>query len=238
MIKFFRRIRQNLLTENKIGKYLLYAGGEIMLVMIGILLALQLNNWNQDRIDRISERKLLANIHRDFIANKQQFDTVKLYNYQNIAALENIISLFPVQGDTAKIRVLFEHHSNIKGITYNPYSSTVNAIINSNSLELIQNEKLQEYLVSWKDVLEDYQEEEVGYFKMLNDHYWPYFTDAFDYTGRDIELTTASASTIKFQNMVISRKDYINGIIESIENDLIEHHINEIIRLTARKVEG
>ncbi len=46
MIKLFRRVHQRLLTENKIGGYVFYAIGEIVLVMIGILLALQLNNWN------------------------------------------------------------------------------------------------------------------------------------------------------------------------------------------------
>jgi len=47
MIKFFRKIRQKLLTENKFSKYLIYAIGEIILVVIGILIALQINNWNQ-----------------------------------------------------------------------------------------------------------------------------------------------------------------------------------------------
>ncbi|MBC2838607.1 hypothetical protein [Robiginitalea sp. SC105] len=50
MIKFFRRIRQNLLSEGKTGKYLKYAIGEIFLVIIGILLALQIDNWNSERI--------------------------------------------------------------------------------------------------------------------------------------------------------------------------------------------
>ncbi len=49
MITFFRRIRQRLLTQNKVSKYLLYAIGEIVLVVIGILIALQINNWNEDR---------------------------------------------------------------------------------------------------------------------------------------------------------------------------------------------
>ena len=49
MIKFFRKIRQNLLMENKTGQYFKYAIGEIVLVVIGILIALQINNWNDNR---------------------------------------------------------------------------------------------------------------------------------------------------------------------------------------------
>ena len=57
MIKFFRKIRQNLLVENKTGKYLKYAIGEIVLVVIGILIALQINNWNENRKDNFVELK-------------------------------------------------------------------------------------------------------------------------------------------------------------------------------------
>jgi hypothetical protein len=49
MIKFFRKIRQNLLMENKTGKYFKYAIGEILLVVVGILIALQINNWNENK---------------------------------------------------------------------------------------------------------------------------------------------------------------------------------------------
>ena len=58
MIKFLRKIRQKLLTENKFSKYLLYAVGEILLVVIGILIALSINNWNDARKDRIAEKEL------------------------------------------------------------------------------------------------------------------------------------------------------------------------------------
>jgi len=76
MIKFFRKIRQRLLTENKFSKYLLYAIGEIILVVIGILIALSINNWNEDKKNRklISNYKksLIENLVRDstFIANR------------------------------------------------------------------------------------------------------------------------------------------------------------------------
>ncbi len=58
MIKFFRKIRQNMIKENKVSKYLLYAIGEIILVVIGILIALQVNTWNEYRKDRVSEKEL------------------------------------------------------------------------------------------------------------------------------------------------------------------------------------
>ena len=53
MIKFFRQFRQRMIKENRISKYLLYAIGEIVLVMIGILLALQVNTWNEARKQNI-----------------------------------------------------------------------------------------------------------------------------------------------------------------------------------------
>jgi len=71
MIKFFRKIRQNLLTENKYSKYLLYAIGEIILVVIGILIALQINNWNQE-----SENKKLEIFYMNSLANDLKKDTL------------------------------------------------------------------------------------------------------------------------------------------------------------------
>jgi len=65
MIKFFRNIRKKLLTEGKTNNYLKYAIGEIILVVIGILIALQINNWNQNRIENNRARTLLKNMVQD-----------------------------------------------------------------------------------------------------------------------------------------------------------------------------
>lgn len=59
MISFFRKIRQKLLNENRVTRYLAYAVGEIFLVVIGILVALQVNNWNEQRKEKARERELL-----------------------------------------------------------------------------------------------------------------------------------------------------------------------------------
>ena len=65
MIKFFRNIRQNLLMENKTGKYFKYAIGEIVLVVIGILIALQVNNWNLNRLETKQTKALLNSMILD-----------------------------------------------------------------------------------------------------------------------------------------------------------------------------
>ena len=68
MIKFFRKIRQNLLIENKTEKYFKYAIGEIVLVVIGILIALSINNWNEKRKLRNTEIGLLKELKTDLTA--------------------------------------------------------------------------------------------------------------------------------------------------------------------------
>ncbi|HCE53559.1 MAG TPA: hypothetical protein DER05_00565 [Lutibacter sp.] len=69
MIKLFRNIRQNLLNEGKTTKYFKYAIGEIVLVVIGILIALQINNWNQERQNRNINNRLLIKIENELQLN-------------------------------------------------------------------------------------------------------------------------------------------------------------------------
>lgn len=61
MIKFFRKIRQNSLSEGKTGEYIKYAVGEIVLVVIGILIALGINNWNSKRVNTVKKKDYLRN---------------------------------------------------------------------------------------------------------------------------------------------------------------------------------
>jgi len=73
MIKFFRHIRQRLIRENRISKYLLYAIGEIILVVIGILIALQINNWNESRKESLLEDQLIDVLITDLQLKKEEF---------------------------------------------------------------------------------------------------------------------------------------------------------------------
>jgi len=99
MIKFFRHIRKSLLMENKTGKYFKYAIGEIILVVIGILIALQINNWNENNnLNKLRQEyyhQLLVDLQKDVEsineffrinqANRNEYNAyIKLYNTEGL----------------------------------------------------------------------------------------------------------------------------------------------------------
>lgn len=92
MIKFFRKIRQNLLTENKFSKYLLYAIGEIILVVIGILIALGINNWNQKNSDRKIEKDYISSLIEDAKTDLSNFENAIALNEQRVKILDSLSS--------------------------------------------------------------------------------------------------------------------------------------------------
>ena len=94
MLRFFRQIRQRLLTDNKFSKYLLYAIGEIVLVVIGILIALQVNNWDENNREMASLASTLKSANTHFAteiatAEKENSDLQKMI--QNLEAAIEIL---------------------------------------------------------------------------------------------------------------------------------------------------
>ncbi len=87
MIGFFRKIRQNLLMENKTGKYLKYAIGEIILVVIGILIALQINNWNENQKKLIQKKDYMFSLTNDYQKDRLQLTNNIKYNKERLEVL-------------------------------------------------------------------------------------------------------------------------------------------------------
>lgn len=91
MIKFFRKIRQKLLSENKFSNYLIYAFGEIVLVVIGILIALSINNWNQNNKNKKAEIYYLKQMKIDLTADSLFLANTKLNLNKRLPILENFL---------------------------------------------------------------------------------------------------------------------------------------------------
>jgi len=91
MLNFFRKIRQKLLSENKFSKYLIYAIGEIILVVIGILIALQINNWNENRKERESLNTIYDLVINDLESDLKNISEILKYNNNKAPLLKHII---------------------------------------------------------------------------------------------------------------------------------------------------
>ena len=172
MIKFFRRIRQRLLSEKRLGKYLVYAIGEIVLVVIGILIALQINNWNLDRQDRKTERANLLALKEEFAQNKSQLESVVQTNVMIIDGAERMIASFqPETMDTITEQTLVVNASQAVGkeINFAPETGVLTEIISSGELKLLRNEQLKHKLAGFGSKVDqiEQQEREVYEYRML-----------------------------------------------------------------------
>lgn len=139
MIKFFRKIRQNLLSEGKIGQYLKYAIGEIVLVVIGILIALSINNWNENRKLKQLKKEYLYSLKRDLTANLTLLNEALLYAENDIktnTALANRLSSSKATIDTLKTIARHEFNPIMRGLrTLN--QNTYNSLITTGNIELL-----------------------------------------------------------------------------------------------------
>jgi len=100
MLRLFSKIRKSLLSENRFSKYLIYAIGEIVLVVIGILIALEINNQNDARKERVKEVHYLQNIKTDLNLNIQEIDRYIQIRSKLIANADIIIKHF--EGEPVK----------------------------------------------------------------------------------------------------------------------------------------
>ncbi|MEO2053483.1 DUF6090 family protein [Flagellimonas beolgyonensis] len=162
MLKFFRKIRQNLLSEGKTGKYLKYAIGEIILVVIGILIALQINNWNENRKNKLLEQQLLKALLTEFETNLANLDLVIKFNDSNI---QNSVSLGRYTGPSLPAFNEKELSELMVGIfkiepRFTPSQGTVMEVINSGKLSVLSDAKLRKALSDWQSTLESVKRQE------------------------------------------------------------------------------
>jgi len=241
MIKFFRKIRQNLLMENKTGKYFKYAIGEIILVVIGILIALSINNWNEGRIKDNKETAILANIHKEFIANKIQLKKIIKAHKKEHNSLAKIISHFPFTSKPEPIvldslsRYIWDSYS---GYTFDPSQTSINALISTSSFDIISNPELRNLLISWNDLVKDYQDEELANRDFIKNHYEIYISKhfAWEINFNDERNDLKALQSLEFEYLVNNKYDLINWVLAgSGELQKTEETLNKILELSNTK---
>ncbi|PTM11590.1 MAG: hypothetical protein DA407_01185 [Bacteroidetes bacterium] len=174
MIKFFRHIRKNLLMENKTSKYFKYAIGEIILVVIGILIALQINNWNENRKNRIEETALLEQLRSEFHSNLKQLD-------QKISIRKDMIKSSQILLDYVDNPSIRNNDTISKYISFTTLAPTFDPIVNdlngSGNIQLLSNNKLKKLLSFWTSELVQITEEEVAWITFRDNLYYPFLIE-------------------------------------------------------------
>ncbi len=150
MIKLFRKIRQNLLTENKFSKYLLYAIGEIVLVVIGILIALQINNWNESNKLHKRELTLLNELNTNLKINIVNLENDIQIQTNSVSSFNYILKL-----PQSNLPYNDSIPSYLSDIEYSPDVILVSSAfqtLKSSGLELIQSDSLRIEIVNLFEV--------------------------------------------------------------------------------------
>ncbi len=248
MIKFFRKIRQNLLSENKFSKYLIYAIGEIFLVVIGILIALQINNWNEKRKQTNNELNLLVSLRADLKFN--QIEVIGLRDdmkskIKSANVLLNNLRLLSISEDSLKSIIEDISAGNI----FNNANTTYKSIAN-NSGVTISNANLRKQMILLYErsfsnihVRESYENQQ------LNDYFTPLILknfkpsesiqkNLFGYNSKAINTPInidELANNNEFINAVTlitkqreTREYFLNRVIPKVEQgiNMIDSEIN------------
>ena len=226
MIKFFRKIRQNLLSQGRTGKYLKYAFGEILLVVIGILIALQVSNWNKKRIDSDSEKEALFDLNTEIKSNIKALEIIIAEHEKSLVAGNEIKSMIT---DTNKLNSI--SNDSLQSIlivmnynyTYDPKLGILNSVINSGRINLIQNKEIRYMLSSINEFIIDADEDTKVIEKLRGEYYWPMIAskkEIIDYNklSRDNKKSFRNPEFIFWVDFITTVRQ--SGLEE--ENDLLE----------------
>ena len=144
--------------ENKTGKYLKYAIGEILLVIIGILIAVSINGWNEDRKLKKAEQSILKDLKQEMIINKKALEFAIEENEKSFQTAIEMRALFRDRAafDKMSDSLFLELFRKLNwNVTYDPQNGILNSIISSGQINQLSNKELKYLLASLKELTTD-----------------------------------------------------------------------------------
>ena len=217
MINFFRKKRKKLADDNKALKYARYAIGEIVLVVIGILIALQLNSWKQERVSNIEEKGILKNIHTEFLQNKEALNSAIKFNKDCYDTSKNIFLLIgKSRGEIKKHNPDSLLFIAIETGAFRPSENALSDLVQSGRLQILQNEKLKTLIYEWSRTMKSYQNYLERRSIKIDDVLIPYLSKK--YAMRDIDmygkLAWENKSQLKIDKLQIFEEIEFEGILD------------------------
>ncbi|WP_350293377.1 DUF6090 family protein [uncultured Croceitalea sp.] len=146
-----------MLSEGKTGKYFKYAIGEIILVVIGILIALQINNWNENRKANTLEKSYYCLLLDDLKQDKQQVDVLKTLVKERISYSNQMISVIQQdQSDATKFGENLRYAIRLAANSFQPNDATYEDIKSSGNLSIIKDKKIVKALNTYFKTTDGY----------------------------------------------------------------------------------
>lgn len=246
MIKFFRNIRQNLLSEGKTSKYLKYALGEIILVVIGILIALQINTWNEQRKIKNKEILYLKSLHKDLLEMQKNYSYRMQISPKRLKTALNGLQYVQNCGKDslkkASLDSMLYDHQVLPDFFV--IDDTYNEMLSANVLAGLSNKKLKSditQLFTWINNNNEY----IKYFRSdlgrASSIIWKYVNFGYDSLNElSVEYKLEQlCQKVEFKNALVevvdSREDYSNityelklivdQVTQELEKELVENQI-------------
>jgi hypothetical protein len=233
MLNFLRRIRRNLLEEGNLKKYLAYAVGEIIIVVVGILLALYLNNWNQKRTADKLEIQYYQNMKNQLNEDLSTLIGEMDYNQKYLDQFSYAKKLI-LLNDKSKIDTLGMITRNmVKYSDFRRKSNVYQTLVNSGEIIIIKNHKITDRLQSLEETYNYINRLEDEHANIIISHIIPDFIQIIRFDPLKVE-NPAALFSYKFQNdfdmlivlmiekmeVYMQAKDEINAIIKLIDQEL------------------
>ena len=235
MIRILRHVRRQLLTENKFSRYLLYAVGEIVLLVIGILIALQINNWNNRRILDRNEIKSYQNIKQQLDEDKKELSKAKAYNDYRFKVYEFandiIISQDYKRQDSLAMCIMMLSQFSDFHKSGNIYES----LVNSGDIKLIKNDTIPRKLQKLQMTYTFVNKMEDMHWEMINGSIAQEMRGNINYSNFK-PVKPDKLYSVEMQNAIVSTM-YLTTYKDTIYSRAI-HEIDDLISLLNRQLEN
>lgn len=242
MFRYFRKIRNALVKEGKMRSYGMYAFGEIVLVVIGILIALQINNLNQNRQDREKELTILKSLLDDFFENNQNLEiALERYEQRNYV-IETSLNYIGIKDHeiTESVR---RYLSSTGYYPTKVIDGTLSSVLSSEKLELLTNDSLKSFLTSYPSEIKAFKDQENNVKRIVIDLQRPIYSKYLSLTNFIIDDTLKfpdlqkKAPISKFSDL-INDMEYQNALIDQYyQMNLLARQAQKLKDLTEKIIQ-
>ena len=233
------------METGKTARYFKYAIGEIILVVIGILIALQINNWNENKKEKRQELKQLKALKLEFEKNVITFDSINKHHTENEKATQELMNAKEKNYSLETLDSLFLKAN--YNYNFDPSRGIYNSLINSGQIELLSNEILKYKIAEIQDIVVDYIDDENSVRTYCGSEFWPFIINQMPYNPLRLYKNRTSEEKVTHHKLfqeIINNRIFIEhlsiisllriGVFE--EGNRVRKEYREIIELIDQEI--